>query len=290
MKEGRLKASITGLAIGDALGRQAFFESSILQHDTTPEQPLRYTDDTRMALALCRVLLSRGEVDTDELAGRFAADFVEEPERGYGAVAYYILHQISSGIPWEEASTSVYGGTGSKGNGAAMRVAPLGAYFADQPEKVLAQARLSALPTHAHPEGIAGACAVAWTTSVLIASGDEDETLLFERVLGGLSENPLRERIEEASELGPCDARVAGEALGAGEQILASDTTPLAVWLAIHHRHNFEAAILATVRACPSPDADVDTLCAMVGGMIAPVCADTIPVRWSSVVESFQLS
>jgi hypothetical protein len=51
---------------------------------------------------------------------------------------------------------------GSFGNGAAMRVAPLGAFFADQPlEVVCNQARLSAEVTHAHAEGIAGAIAVA---------------------------------------------------------------------------------------------------------------------------------
>ena len=42
-----------------------------------------------------------------------------------------------------------------------MRVAPLGAYFADDLEMVRAQAVLAAEVTHAHPEGIAGAVAVA---------------------------------------------------------------------------------------------------------------------------------
>ena len=161
MSKNRLKESMKGLAIGDAIGRQAFLETSILHHGELPEKPLEYTDDARMALALCRVLLTHDEVQPDELARQFAADFREEPERGYGAVAYYILHQIASGTPWQDASTSVYGGTGSKGNGAAMRVAPLGAFFADQPSEVLGQAELSALPTHAHPEGIAGAQVIA---------------------------------------------------------------------------------------------------------------------------------
>lgn len=289
MSKNRLKESMKGLAIGDAIGRQAFLETSILHHDNLPAKPLEYTDDTRMALALCRVLLTHHEVQPDELAKRFAADFQEEPERGYGAVAYYILHQIASGTPWQEASTSVYGGTGSKGNGAAMRVAPLGAFFADQPNRVLEQAELSALPTHAHPEGIAGAQVLAWTTSVLFNSPNENETRLFASILEGLSGNPLLARLEEARQLGSCSARVAGETLGAGEQILASDTVPLAVWLAVHHRHDFKTAIVQTVEACPSPEADVDTLCAMVGGMVAPLCFDSIPEQWMLAVESYLL-
>lgn len=94
---------------------------------------------------------------------------------------------------------------------------------------------------------------------------------------------------EAARQLGACDARSAGESLGAGEQILASDTVPLAIWVAVHHRHDFERAILETVRACPTPDADVDTLCAMVGGMVAPCCPETIPERWIQATETYAL-
>lgn len=48
-------------------------------------------------------------------------------------------------------------GQGSYGNGAAMRVAPLGAYFADDLALATQQARLSAEVTHAHAEGLIGA-------------------------------------------------------------------------------------------------------------------------------------
>ena len=47
------------------------------------------------------------------------------------------------------------------GNGAAMRVAPVGAYFADDPDRAAHEAQHSAVITHAHPEGQAGAIAVA---------------------------------------------------------------------------------------------------------------------------------
>ena len=42
-----------------------------------------------------------------------------------------------------------------------MRVAPLGAYFADALKTVVEQAQRSAEVTHAHPDGMAGAIAVA---------------------------------------------------------------------------------------------------------------------------------
>jgi ADP-ribosylglycohydrolase len=47
-----------------------------------------------------------------------------------------------------------FGGNGSFGNGAAMRVAPLGAYFAADPDRAAAEARLQAEITHSHVEGM----------------------------------------------------------------------------------------------------------------------------------------
>lgn len=57
---------------------------------------------------------------------------------------------------------------GSMGNGAAMRVAPIGAYFADDLDKVLSHARASAEVTHGHREGIAGAMATAVASALLL--------------------------------------------------------------------------------------------------------------------------
>ncbi len=52
------------------------------------------------------------------------------------------------------------------GNGGAMRVAPLGAYFAFADEPVIVgEAERSAAVTHGHPEGKAGAVAIALATA-----------------------------------------------------------------------------------------------------------------------------
>src|SRR5258707_5111014 len=65
--------------------------------------------------------------------------------------------------PWRELVAAQFSGQGSFGNGAAMRVAPLGAYFASDLRRVVAQARLSATVTHTHPEAVAGEMPVAVT-------------------------------------------------------------------------------------------------------------------------------
>ena len=72
-----------------------------------------------------------------------------------------MLQKLRTGADWRNEAPAMFGGTGSFGNGAAMRVAPLGAFFADDPDAAVENAALSAQPTHTHIEGTAGAIAIA---------------------------------------------------------------------------------------------------------------------------------
>ena len=84
----------------------------------------------------------------------------------------------------------------------AMRVAPLGAYFADDLVQVREQALASAAPTHAHPDGQAGAVAVAIAAAMAWHLTERpDAGLLFRTVLAHTPEGPTRQGIEKASEL-----------------------------------------------------------------------------------------
>jgi len=156
------RVALEGLSIGDAFGQQFF--AGLPQEIATRKPalgPWRYTDDTEMALAIFEVLRDCGTIDQDLLAKSFARRYQLESDRGYGAGARMVLQDIADGIPWYESARQLFGGQGSLGNGAAMRVAPIGAYFADDLGQVVEQASASAEITHLHPEARAGAIAVA---------------------------------------------------------------------------------------------------------------------------------
>jgi ADP-ribosylglycohydrolase len=105
-------------------------------------------------------LKQQGSIDQDVLATRFADRM--QFKRNYGQGTYAVLCGVKKGLDWRLLTQIGFRGMGSFGNGGAMRVAPLGAFFADQPLEVMcSQARLGAEVTHAHAEGIAGAIAVA---------------------------------------------------------------------------------------------------------------------------------
>ena len=97
-------------------------------------------------------------------------------------------------------AASLFEGQGSFGNGAAMRVAPLGAYFADDLERVVEQARRSAEVTHAHPEGVAGAIgiAVAAAWAWRLSQDGNSSTSLIDLVLPNLPASEVQSRLRRA--------------------------------------------------------------------------------------------
>jgi len=161
----RARLALHGTAVGDAFGETFFGPPERVSARVSGRSLLpalwRYTDDTVMATVVTEVLERHGSINQDALAHGFVDAYAREPDRGYGGGAHQILGEIARGRSWHEAARALFGGTGSMGNGGAMRAAPIGAYFADDVAAAAEHARNSAEVTHAHPEGQAGAMAVA---------------------------------------------------------------------------------------------------------------------------------
>jgi ADP-ribosylglycohydrolase len=290
---GRARLSLDGLSVGDAFGERFFGRpSEVLQRISRrelPGQPWTYTDDTEMALSIVEMLEERGGIDQDLLAERFASRM--QFHRGYGQGAYTVLCGVKEGLDWRLLARIGFRGMGSFGNGAAMRVAPLGAFFADQPLDVIcAQARLSAEVTHAHAEGIAGAIAVSVAAALAWQRRGGSGTLGREWIAAVRDAVPpgyTRDAVAEAIDVPP-DATIveAAKALGNGSGVTAPDTVPLCLWVAAHAAHGFESAMWHTVNAL----GDRDTTCAIVGGILALTGGpDGIPTRWLQSREALPI-
>ncbi len=132
-----------GAIAGDIIG--SIYESNNIK---TKEFPLfdprcHFTDDTVLTVALADAILNEGVYST------LMKSYVHRyPNAGYGASFYWWA--LSTGDqPYH-----------SYGNGAAMRISPVGWAF-DRLEEVLEKARQFTEVTHNHPEGIKGAQAIA---------------------------------------------------------------------------------------------------------------------------------
>lgn len=290
--------SLHGLALGDAFGDSFFGEEEAVRQAIEARvvpaaSRWEFTDDTVMALAVVDVLSRYGRIEPDALARRLAENYRLDPNRGYGATAHRVLREIGEGRPWREVAAAVFDGQGSMGNGAAMRAAPIGAWFHDDAARLIEQATLSAEVTHLNPEGVAGAVAVALAAGLAVRlrqtqemiSGEAFIDWVYQHLPGG---SDTKAKIGKARTL-PGDYRVATAAavLGNGTRLLAQDTVPFALWVIAHQGTNFAGALWTAVAAL----GDRDTISAIVGSVvILRADAATVPADWQRVVESVEKS
>lgn len=291
-KEDRIryaKRALDGTALGDCFGQTFFVPDDIARQRIKDREilcePWHFTDDTVMAIGIYRILEKYGKIDQDELAKTFAKNYALDWHRGYGGTAHSILRSIGEGNDWREVAAGAFDGMGSMGNGGAMRVAPVGAYFADDMDKVLYYARASAEVTHAHREGIVGAMAVAAASALLLNRklgyyfGEGNDFL--RDVAYKLPESDTKYKILSAVSV-PKESSIefAVSVLGNGIKLTAQDTVPFCLWCVAHFYTSMEEALWTAVSAL----GDRDTICAIVGGMVS-LFADQFPQQWMNYME-----
>ncbi|HOE16630.1 MAG TPA: ADP-ribosylglycohydrolase family protein [Syntrophorhabdaceae bacterium] len=135
--------AMLGAIAGDIIG-SVYERHSIKKTNFPLFDPLcRFTDDTVLTVAIADAVLTGADYGS-----KLREWYNLYPDRSYGP----------NFRRWA-ASSEAYQGA-SMGNGAAMRVSPIGFAF-DTLEEVLEEAGKSAEPSHNHPEAIKGARAVA---------------------------------------------------------------------------------------------------------------------------------
>ncbi|GDY11784.1 hydrolase [Planctomycetota bacterium] len=280
--------SLEGLSLGDAFGERFFSKDAWRWQKelTFPPGPWNYTDDTEMALGLFDCLIRNGRVDQDRLAKIFAERFHRDPWKGYGGTVRSVLRGIHDGVPWRTLAPLAYSGEGSMGNGSAMRVGVLGAWFADDPERLVHEARLSAEVTHSHKDGQAGAIAVAVATSLMWRLKPFDAKEFFSTILATTPAGYTHDGIARAAEL-PSGYTIASAviALGNGNYLTCSDTIPFCLWVIGRHGSDFQEAMWTAVSA----EGDRDTTCAIIGSIIG--CwggRPNLPESWIRLREPLQ--
>lgn len=260
-----IEGSLLGLALGDAIG--ARHEGGLVGRGLwaligrTRRGLRRYTDDTRMTIDLLETLRDTGHVEQDRLAARFAAS--HHWSRGYGPGTRDVLERIRDGESWRCASAAAFDG-GSWGNGAAMRVAPLGPVFAPDLEAVASACRASAVVTHGHPLAIEGAVLVGIAAALSCEEVSSETILAALESVAGSEEHRTRIRTARRwiARGEVVESRAVRDDLGNGVSAVESCAT--AIYLAVAHREaGFEALMARVVEV----GGDVDTIGAMAGGI-----------------------
>lgn len=275
--------SLEGLSIGDAFGQTFFMpEEKALKSIASrriPDPTWYYTDDTAMAISIVETLSKFERIDRDYLAKAFARSYLNDPNRGYGATASKILREISQDISWLEASSNAFSGMGSMGNGGSMRSGPIGAYFCDNYDRAVMEAKASSEVTHFHLEAQAGAIAVTVAAAYCARNEQFSNAIdLFETVVKFTPESETRSKIIRAKNIAR-ESKIESvvSQLGNGTNLCAYDTVPIALWFAAFNLNNFTEAIWQAVSVL----GDRDTICAIVGSIVAlAVGREGLPQIW----------
>lgn len=287
---------LLGLALGDALG--APFEGRrprgldpvdrLLAADT----PLRWTDDTHMMLALADALLANDlTVDPQHLGDTFARAYREEPWRGYGSGPPRIFAMASAGRSYLDAAASLFDGSGSLGNGAAMRCAPVVIAAWPDAARTWQLATEQALVTHSHPEGVDGAVLLSAVLRLAVATPaaaplalaaiTADTAPLRSPALGAawdalLTASSAADRTRDRQGL----LELAGEL---GTSVTARTSVPAAIAVALHAPDD----VVDTARAAIGLGGDTDTVAAMAAAITgAHLGVEAIPERLLARLEA----
>jgi ADP-ribosyl-[dinitrogen reductase] hydrolase len=259
--------TLTGLAIGDALGMpwemHSRFGGALLGWDGTFQSGItntlcphlkagQWTDDTKMAMALARSLVANDEYVYGNVAQQYLAWYESGDLRGIGTATDKALRNM-------QRSNPVTGVLGAEGNGTAMRVAPIGAFYRNDILTAIKFAREDAVITHNSLEAQEGSVAVTVGVASLLKGLSKRDTLLA--VIGSLRPSKVRRGLEQVAKMAspddPLDTLVE---LGTGAHVVK--TVP-AAFFCLLATTSFKDAVTVAIRA----GGDTDTTAAVTGAL-----------------------
>lgn len=284
----RFRGAMLGAALGDALGAPfegwpPLIDLSIESLNRSAEE-LRFTDDTHMMIGMAQSLVACRAFSGQQMAQTFAENFAAEPWRGYGSGPPQVFEALSQGVPWHRAAESLYGGEGSYGNGAAMRVVPAALFALPDASRVADLARQSAMITHTHPLAIDGAVTQACGVAAIVA-GFRNEISHTEYLRWQLPSfvkcNEFRRAFTQIDHLLPT-ATAAQVVRHLGNSVEAVRSVPTALLSYLRSPDSF----VEVVRFAISLGGDTDTIASMAGALCgARVGEEGLPARWLDSLE-----
>lgn len=286
----RFMGTMIGSALGDAIGERALEitnRADLLEY-INADNEFCYTDDTVMSLATAELLVSQGAIDQQLLGDKFRKYFKQEPWRNYGVVTSEVFTIVENeAIEYTTAALRLCDGSGSFGNGAAMRVAPLGLFFHRSPD-LYEMAKSAAEITHAHPVGIDGAAVLAKAIAMSLHLNSQRPfapQVYGQKLIEFAETTRLKEKLQLVLTLLSSRASVAEAAEQLGTKSSVHESMAFALFCFLTHPHAFVECILCAV----SHGGDRGTMGAMVGAMAgAYLGVEAIPAHWQRRLENAQ--
>ncbi|XP_064609017.1 ADP-ribosylhydrolase ARH3-like [Liolophura sinensis] len=321
----RFRATLVGAVVGDCIG--ANFEDrwlpfvpwndikKVLQHmeSLSPgDDELPFTDDTAMTRSVASSLTEHGAFHSRDMAERFTSEYFREPGRGYGravTVVFKKLKESNFSDVYKPASEQ-FNGSGSYGNGGAMRISPV-ALFAKKYnsfEVLKDVCEKTTKLTHSNKNGILGAVLQASAVDLALSNQGPPADLNVDHFVDKLIARiqPLENEATEKSETmqpytdkllkmkeflktGKSNSEQIAEDLG--NDVSALDSVPTAIYSFLRAQESieglpvkvpFERAVLYAI----TMGGDTDTIASMTGAIAGALYGlENIPTTWQIFCE-----
>jgi len=273
--------SMVGTAVGDALGaRMEGLAGVQAVHEIGP----RYTDDTVMTLGVAESLVECKGYDYWDMTDRLVRNYEQEPWRRYGTGTSKVFRMMKSGrMGFGMLDRQLYP-EGSFGNGAAMRVAPVGLLYYDDPRTLREIAYHTASITHSNELAMEGAALQACAVALAVSTDPND--IETEKFVGALrmftKPGPYQEKLKAIMRLLNDHSSTVQVVRELGNGVEAINSVPTAIYSFLANP-TFESSVTYAV----SLGGDADTIGSMCGA-IAGAChgIESLPLRWKEKVEN----
>ncbi|MFX1283051.1 MAG: ADP-ribosylglycohydrolase family protein [Promethearchaeota archaeon] len=282
--------SILGSVIGDSWG--ARYEGSY--HNSVRVEDFqmvggRYTDDSEMMRGVLEsICANKGEFNGPDMAGTFVHNF--DHTRGYGPSTISVLMKIKDGDPWDKPAKEAFYGEGSLGNGAAMRICPIGLLYHTDKKKLVEITDQISMITHSHRLGRQGAILQAYAVALAVESDPRDfephdfieQLRTIPQELSPVYRKKL-EKIETYLNSPPPTDTIVKEL---GVNVTAPESVPIAIYNFLNNSSNFYEVLHSSIRC----GGDTDTIACMSGAITgAFLGVREIPQNWIDIVEDVDI-
>jgi ADP-ribosylglycohydrolase len=298
----RIVGCLQGIATGDAIGKQTetlsredvlrWYPHGIRGFEGTPDAIIpRYvgnskrqwrigetTDDTERTIAVARAIIAEREVSHATI-GRELLRCTKSVHPGVKSL--WEFHQAADPTRIARAHD---------GCGAAIRVAPVGIFYAsNRPAEIVNGAREASISTHGGSLAIAAAAATAAAVSAAIDAASPSQVLELAERAAMLSENqsPGRAAPALAKAIRTVHDDLAGLPAVQPAEVAARcfpnqplTIVPLALALATVMQSAEQAILVAA-----NIGGDSDSVASIAGGILGAMYPDTVNQQWYEVVE-----
>lgn len=268
-------ATLTGLAIGDALGMPfemakvhnprlrawtGNFEDGSRSPYTKDLGPGQWTDDTKMAKALSEAVVEEQAYSPARAARKYLEWFRSGDLRGIGTSTYKAMKCLDRNVPWTQSGTP-----DAEGNGTAMRAAPIGLFYRYNFEAAMEMAAIDARITHRSHEAQVGSAAVAGGVCAILQGVSQD--IFIHKIVEWIPDSRIKGRLKEIADrapqmLGRDDREIADAIAEIGAAAHVIETVP-AAFFAFASTTSFHSAVRVAILC----GGDTDTTAAVAGAL-----------------------